>query len=68
MNEDKERISINNYNCRGIRNAQKRQNILKWINTTYSGITLLKVTHSTLSDKGKWEKEWGEGRYVLRTQ
>ena len=59
MNEDKERISINSYNCRGIRNAHKRQNIFKWINTTYSGITLLQETHSVFSDEGKWEIEWG---------
>ena len=63
MNKAKEKISINSYNCRGMRSTQKRQNIFKWINSTYSRITLLQETHSILSDEQKWEREQGGGIY-----
>ena len=56
-------LNINSYNCRGIRNIKKRQDIFKWLNTTHPGITLLQECHSTSSDEQKWEKDWGGGIY-----
>ena len=56
-------VKINSYNCRGLRNNQKRISVFKWLNTTHPGITLLQECHSILSDEQKWENEWGGGIY-----
>jgi len=52
-------ITINSFNCRGLRDIHKRQNIFKWIKSNYMGITLLQETHSTIREENKWEQEWG---------
>ena len=57
------RITINCFNCRGLRNDQKRQNIFSWLNTSHPGVTFLQETHSTLSDEKKWAREWGGDIY-----
>ena len=56
-------LNINSYNCRGLRNNQKRQSIFKWLNSTHHGIILLQECHSIFSDEQKWEREWGGGMY-----
>ena len=56
-------LNINSYNCRGLRNTQKRQNMFKWLNTSHPGITLLQESHSIPSDEQKWEREWGGSIY-----
>ena len=59
MNDTTNNITINSFNCRGIRNAVKRNNILNWLKTYHHGICFLQETHSVESDELKWEKEWG---------
>ena len=57
------KISVNCFNCRGLRNDQKRQNIFNWLKTSHPGVTFLQETHSTLTDEKKWEREWGGNIY-----
>ena len=52
-------IRINSFNTRGMRATSKRQSIFHWLNTTYSGITLIQESHSVSSDEQLWQKEWG---------
>ena len=59
MAENFEIIKINSFNCRGLRNKNKRQNIFNWLKSNYMGITFLQETHSSPLDEKKWEKEWG---------
>ena len=56
-------ITINSFNCRGLRNSQKRQSVFTWLKTNHSGITLLQESHSTSADEIKWVKEWGGDIY-----
>ena len=57
---DPNKIAINSFNCRGLRNSQKRKNVFTWLNTTHPGITFLQQEcHSTIIDTDKWENEWG---------
>ena len=56
--EKKELIKINSFNCRGLRNQQKRNNIFSWLNKYHYGITLLQETHSIVTDEQTWVKEW----------
>ena len=59
MNNTTNNIKINCFNCRGIRNAIKRNNIFNWLKTSHYGICLLQETHSVEADELKWEQEWG---------
>ena len=52
-------IRINSFNCRGVRNYNKRQNIFTWLRQNFFGITFLQETHSTLTDIQNWTREWG---------
>ena len=56
-------LSINCFNCRGLRNDQKRQNIFSWLKSSHPGVTFLQETHSTFTDENKWEREWGGNIY-----
>ena len=57
------KITINCFNWRGLRNNQKRQNVFTWPKSNHSGITFLQESHSTSSDEKKWAKEWGGDIY-----
>ena len=61
MNDKLKTIRINSFNCRGLRNPNKRGNIFQWLKNSYMGITLLQESHSANIDGVKWEKEW-EGK------
>ena len=52
-------ITLNSFNCRGLRGKNKRQTVFKWLENSNNGITLLQETHSSLSDEIKWINEWG---------
>ena len=54
-----ENITLNSFNCRGLRDRQKRMNIFTWLKTHHNGITLLHETHSALTDEPDWSREWG---------
>ena len=58
MNETN-KIRVNSFNTRGMRNASKRHSIFQWLKTTYQGITLIQESHSILTDESLWQKEWG---------
>ena len=59
VNTNLKTIRINSFNCRGIRNANKRANIFTWLKQNYFGITFLQETHSAIIDHKKWQQEWG---------
>ena len=54
-----DKIRINSFNSRGMRNTSKRHSILHWLKNTHLGITLIQESHSVLTDEQKWQKEWG---------
>ena len=54
-----DKVTLNSFNCRGLRNKKKRLNIFHWLKTNHSGITALQETHTTSNDEQIWEKEWG---------
>lgn len=58
MNNKLKTIKINSFNCRGLRNANKRGNIFNWLKKSYLSITLLQESHSAHIDGKKWEQEW----------
>ena len=51
-------ISINSFNCRGLRCKSKRLSIFNWLNTTEKGVTLLQETHSDRTIEKQWEQEF----------
>ena len=55
----RDNITLNSFNCRGLRDKQKRINIFTWLKRHHNGITLLQETHSALSDEVDWSREWG---------
>ena len=59
MDNSKKSIRINCFNCRGLRNSNKRANIFTWLKQNYHGITFLQETHSAQTDSNKWQQEWG---------
>ena len=59
MEKSLNNIKINSFNCRGLRNQAKRNNIFNWLKTSHTGITFLQESHSVESDEQKWQKEWG---------
>ena len=59
MNNKTKTITINSFNCRGIRNPTKRNTIFNWLKTSHNGVCFLQETHSVETDEVKWEKEWG---------
>ena len=50
-------LSVNTFNCRGLRCKSKRLSVFNWLNTTERGITLLQETHSDSGIEKQWEKE-----------
>ena len=58
-----ENITLNCFNCRGLRDKKKRLNIFHWLKRTHPGITLLQETHSLSSDEIEWQKDWDGKMY-----
>ena len=57
LNNDK--ITINCFNCRGLRDNTKRSTVFNWLKTKHLGITLLQETHSIQTDEKTWEIQFG---------
>ena len=53
----KDKLSINSFNCRGLRDSKKRNTVFNWLQTKHSGLTLLQETHSIQTDEKIWENE-----------
>ena len=64
MEKKLDTIKLNSFNCRGLRNRQKRLNVFLWLKKYHSGITLLQETHATNDDEKEWVKDW-EGQIVF---
>ena len=59
MNLINDKITINSFNCRGLRDLNKRNAVFNWLKTKHLGLTLLQETHSTLADENYWENQLG---------
>ena len=59
MGSLKDSISINSFNCNGLRDSKKRKCVFDWLKTNHFGISLLQETHSQEIDVKIWEMEWG---------
>ena len=58
-----ETILISSFNCRGLRNKNKRIGSFQWLKDRYKGIIFLQETHSVDADEETWEREWGSKIY-----
>ena len=58
MWDEQKTLRINSYNCRGLRNPNKRQSIFTWLKNSHPGITLIQESHSVTTDEIKWQQEW----------
>ena len=56
-------ITLSSFNCRGLRNNDKRMGLFHWLKDMHNGIIFLQETHSIESDEKLWEKEWGSKIY-----
>ena len=54
----KEKIVVNSFNCRGLRDKKKRCSVFGWLKTRHNGITMLQETHSVFHDEIQWKQEW----------
>ena len=50
--------NINSFNGRGLISRNKRNLVLKWLNTSHFGITMLQETHAIISDHNLWKNKW----------
>ena len=53
-----ETINLKSFNCRGLRERNKRNQIFTWLKTNHHGIILLQETHSTTNDEQIWKRDW----------
>ena len=51
-------LTVNTFNCRGIRCERKRSVVFNWLKHSNSGIIFLQETHSVNTDEDQWKKEW----------
>ena len=58
-------VAINSFNCRGLRDPRKRQNVFQWLKNSYNGIVFLQETHCTQADENDWITDWGGKIYFL---
>ena len=58
MKECYNSFSVSSFNCRGIRNKNKRILIFNWLITSYPGIIFLQETHSAKEDENQGQQEW----------
>ena len=56
-------ITLSSFNCRGLRNNDKRIGLFHWLKDMHKGIIFLQETHSIESDEKLWEREWGSKIY-----
>ena len=51
-------LTVNSFNCRGLREKTKRQYFFNWLKKSYNGVIFLQETHCTGVDELKWQKEF----------
>ena len=57
---DKNKLVIGSYNCNGLANNIKRNEVFKWLkDKNMFDILCLQETHSMPKDENKWMREWG---------
>ena len=56
-------VLISSFNCRGLRDKKKRNELFLSLRNNYNGLVLLQETHSVTSDEDIWQKEWGNFIY-----
>ena len=56
-------ITLSSFNCRGLRNIDKRIGLFHWLKDMHKGIIFLQETHSIESDETTWKREWGSKIY-----
>ena len=54
-----DKLKLNSFNCRGLREKSKRIDIFQWLKDSNLGITFLQETHCSDTDKKEWERDWG---------
>ncbi|KAJ8039679.1 hypothetical protein HOLleu_13759 [Holothuria leucospilota] len=52
-------LKFASYNCRGLRNADKRHMVFAYLHRHKLDIISIQETHSVLSDERRWRTEWG---------
>ena len=52
------KVYISCYNCRGLRDGNKRRKIFQWLRSKNQDFVYLQETHSTIRDEVIWKKEW----------
>ena len=59
MIDQSKTLTVNSFNCRGLRKNKKRQNIFQWLKELHTGITFLQETHCMTENETEWRKDWG---------
>lgn len=54
-----EDITIASYNCNGLAEKKKRNQIFTWLKMKNYSIIFLQETHSIPADEKLWKEEWG---------
>ncbi len=59
-------FDILTYNCKGLRNENKREQIFNYVREKNKvGISFLQETHSSLNDQQRWEAQWGRKENIF---
>ena len=59
-------FDILTYNCKGLRNENKREQIFNYVREKNKvGISFLQETHSSLVDQQSWEAQWGRKENIF---
>ena len=58
MGSESNMFCVKSFNCRGIRNKIKRQEIFNWLKTSTKAICFLQETHSYEFDETEWKREF----------
>ena len=58
MQESSCSINIHSFNCRGLRDRNKRTLLFNWLQQ-YKGLVFLQETHCTKNNELTWKQEWG---------
>ena len=59
MNEKLETVKFKSFNCKGLREKNKQNEVFAWLRIYHHGIILLQETCSTKHDEQYWAWEWG---------
>ncbi|KAJ8024237.1 hypothetical protein HOLleu_36913 [Holothuria leucospilota] len=52
-------LKFASYNCRGLRNVDKRRMVFAYLHRHKLDVIFIQETHSVLSDERRWRTEWG---------